>query len=105
MQKPLLTKRRQRQIDAGVRAAWQMQQAGQFDDAEAGYRAVLALKPNHFDALHMLGLIRYTRGDYPEALRLIAAALKTNPSFPDALSNHGMVLTALQRHQEALTSF
>jgi len=103
--KPLLTKKRLQQIDQTVREAWQFQQQGRLVEAEAGYRAVLALKPNHFDALHLLGLIHHIRGENAEALRLVAAALKTRPDYPDALSNLGIILHALNRGAEALENF
>ncbi len=86
--KPLLTKKRLAQIDQTLREALQAQQQNRLAEAEAGYRAVLALKPTHFDALHLLSVVCYSRGQHAEALHLIAAALKTRPEFPDALSNH-----------------
>jgi tetratricopeptide (TPR) repeat protein len=105
VQKPLLTKKRLAQLDQTLREAWQAQQQNRLDAAEAGYRAVLALKPTHFDALHLLSVVCYGRGQYAEALTLIGAALKTKPEFPDALSNHGMILHALNRYSEALESY
>ena len=73
--KPLLTKKRLAQIDQTLRGAWQAQQQNRLDEAEAGYRAVLAFKPTHFDALHLLSVVYYGRGQYAEALTLIGAAL------------------------------
>ena len=103
--KPLLTKKRLAQLDQTLREAWQAQQQNRLDAAEAGYRAVLALKPTHFDALHLLSVVCYGQGRHAEALTLIGAALKTKPEFPDALSNHGMILHALNRYSEALESY
>jgi hypothetical protein len=42
-----------------------------------------AASAGEFDALHMLGLIEYQRGDFPKALRLIAAALRSNGNSAD----------------------
>lgn len=35
---------------------------GEFDQAERFYTAVLGIRPDHFDALHGLGLLNYRRG-------------------------------------------
>jgi tetratricopeptide (TPR) repeat protein len=103
--KPLLTKKRLQQIDQQVREAWQLQNQGRLVEAEAGYRAALEMKPNHFDALHLLGLVRHLRGDHADALRLVGTALKIRPDYPDALSNVGIILHALNRGSEALENF
>ena len=105
MPKPLLTRKRLALIDETVREAFGLQQARRYAEAEERYRAVLALHPHHFDALHMLGLICHELGRNAEALSLIGAALKVKTASADALSNHGLVLNALQRYEEALASF
>ncbi len=82
-----------------------LHQQGRIADAERLYRQILASAPNHFDALHLLGVIRHQQGRVPEALELIERALKRNPDSVRALSNHGLVLYALGRYDEALASF
>ncbi|SAL44008.1 tetratricopeptide repeat protein [Caballeronia peredens] len=49
--------------------------AGRTQEAESGYRAVLADNPRHADALHLLGLIRREHGALDEAESLIRQAL------------------------------
>jgi tetratricopeptide (TPR) repeat protein len=49
--------------------------AGRLDDAERGYRDVLAQEPRHADALHLLGLVRRERGAFDEAQALIESAI------------------------------
>ena len=78
---------------------------GQLPQAAALYADVLAAKPDHFDALHMLGVIKLQHGELGEALRLMSRALQTQPSSPDVLINYGLVLHALNRLDEALASF
>src|SRR5579884_1789726 len=62
-------------------------------------------KPDHFDALHMLGVIKLQHGELGEALRLMLRALETEPRSPDVLINYGLTLNALNRLDEALASF
>jgi len=78
---------------------------GRLAEAEQLYSAVLAVRPNHFDALQMLGVIKLGRGDLVAALRLTAEALQQRPNSPQVLLNHGLVLEAMQRHSDALASF
>ena len=53
--------------------------AGRLADAETYYRKVLASLPQHFDSLHLLGVIAHQRGDHATAVRQIDGALETSP--------------------------
>ena len=61
------------------------------------YRQVLKDQPNHFNALHLLGVIHYQRGDHAEAIRQIDAALKINPKIAAAYRTRGFALQKLKR--------
>jgi tetratricopeptide (TPR) repeat protein len=91
-------------LAAAIQAAVKCHQLGMFADAERRYAAILAINPGHFDALHLLGLLRHQQGQGVEALRLIAAALKINARSTDAWSNQAAVLEALARPAEAVES-
>ena len=71
-------------------------QKGKLAEAERLYLAILRVKPDHFDARHFLGVLRYQQGRFGEALSLIGRALQTNPNSARALSNYGLVLTRTQ---------
>lgn len=88
-----------------IAAALKLHEQGRLDEAEKIYRAILDEKPEHYDAQHLLGVIRHQQGRNVEALRLIGAALKAVPDCADILNNYGRVLAALSRHEEALTRF
>ena len=75
------------------------------DEAERIYDAILATEPQHGDALHLSGVLKYQRGQSAEALRLVAAALKVAPGSVDVLASYGVILDAIKRHEEALASF
>jgi protein O-GlcNAc transferase len=85
--------------------ALELHHQGRIAEAEALYSVVLTVRPDHFDALQMLGVIKLGRGDLPAALRLTGAALQQRPTSPQVLLNHGNVLNAMQRHHEALANF
>jgi tetratricopeptide (TPR) repeat protein len=82
-----------------------LHQQGHLAEAERLYRAILAAQPDHADALHFLGLIRFVNGAHAEALRLIAQAMRAHPPSLQVLLNHGIVLNALNRPLEAVQSF
>jgi predicted O-linked N-acetylglucosamine transferase (SPINDLY family) len=78
---------------------------GQLNEAERIYSEVLAHRPDHFDALQMLSVIKLAKGQPAEALRLISQAMRMRKPSPQILVNYGMTLHALERSEEALASF
>ena len=92
-------------LDAMLRDALAAQQAGRLADAIAGYEQALAVAPAHFDALHMLGVAYYQRGEFEQALALIDRALTVQPGFPTAVFNRQLVqhgLTMRAAHGEGM---
>jgi Flp pilus assembly protein TadD len=54
-------------------------QAGRLAEAERCYRQVLAVEPNHPDALHLLGVIAYQVKQWRPAVELISRADALRP--------------------------
>jgi protein O-GlcNAc transferase len=82
--------------------AVEFHQAGNLESAQAIYSKILAESPDHFDALHLLGVLRHQQGNRDEARALITSAIAVNPHSVDALCNLGIVLQDLGRNAEAL---
>jgi tetratricopeptide (TPR) repeat protein len=82
-----------------------LHQAGRLDDAERIYNRILAIRPDHFDSQHLLGVIFYQRGDPAQAVGRINLALKRSPNNVQALNNRGNALSALKQFKEALASY
>src|SRR5262245_53795491 len=78
---------------------------GQLALAQVGYTKVLKKRPNHFEALHMLGASEHQNGDSEAALRLLKRALLLDPLSAPVQCDLGIVLAALRRHDEALACF
>jgi tetratricopeptide (TPR) repeat protein len=89
----------------GFQRAVKLHQQGKLDQAERIYTAILATQPNHFDALHLLGMLRSQQGRNAQALHYIGAALKLKPSSVAALSIFGLVHARLSHFEEALASY
>ena len=80
-------------------------QNGKNADAEACLQQVLELDKDHFDALHILGVLAHRAGNPDRAVELISRALIVNPGFPEAHFNLGKVLADTGRTREGISSY
>ena len=85
-----------------VQQALDLHRNGRLEDAGQLYHRALIGDPANFDALHLMGVLRHQQGCSTDALRFVAAALEKRPGSTDVLTNYGVILDALKRHQEAL---
>ena len=85
--------------------ALELHRQGRLAEAENFYAAILRTKPDHFDALHMLGVIKGQQGNNEASAKLIREALQASPESPEAFYNLGIALANLGRHEEALASY
>lgn len=81
------------------------QSDGLLKDACSCYRHVLTLKPKHFDALHMLGVLAIQSQRPGEAVTLIADAVRQNPHIGAAHRNYALALSTLGRKKEAIDRY
>jgi tetratricopeptide (TPR) repeat protein len=79
--------------------------AGRLSDAEHALERVLQQSPNHFDALHLLGIIARQTRRSELAVQLIRRAIRQNASVPAAHRHLANALIDLKRPQEAVASF
>jgi tetratricopeptide (TPR) repeat protein len=78
------------------------QAAGQDSEAEALYRAILAIQPTHAEAHYNLGLICHMQGRTAEAIALYRDALFNRLDYVDAYSNLGTIFKDLGKLDEAI---
>jgi Flp pilus assembly protein TadD len=78
---------------------------GRLDDAEAHLLSILKARRQDWHALHLLAEIHLARGDYGQALKFMAAAMKANPGSAETQCNYGYILQKLERHDDALIYF
>ena len=81
------------------------QKRGNNAAAKLLYRKILVEMPDHFDSLHMLGLMESQNGDLAFAEKLFERAVNLNPTFAAVHSNRGNLLRSLGRPSQALESF
>ncbi len=85
--------------------ALDLHRRGQLAQAVSLYRDILGQAPNHFDALHLLGVAESQAGRHEHAAQSITRALKVSPGSALAHSNLGNALLALARPGDALASY
>ena len=86
-------------------AAIQHHQAGRLQAAEQGYRQILAVEPNHADALHLLGVIAHQLGKHDLAVQYIEQAIRLQGGAAAFHCNLGGAYQALRRAAEAVASY
>ncbi len=74
-------------------------------EAEPMIRAVLARKPDHFDALHMLGRLYLQTGRPKDGVVVIERALALRPDRADVHFSLGNGLTALGKWDSAVAAY
>ncbi len=88
-----------------INLALQNHQAGRLQQAETGYRKVLAANPEHPVALNLLGTIAHQSGNNDAAEQLISKAVNLAPDYAEAFLNLGIVQRHLGKLAEAQSSF
>lgn len=73
-----------------LREAIAKHRAGDYKSAEQAYREHLREFPNDPSGLHFMGLLRTHQDRNEEAIKLITAALESDPEYVDAWSNLGV---------------
>src|SRR6201998_945752 len=80
-------------------------QDGRLREADDLARAILSVKADYFDAIHLLAVIGTQQRRFDEALASYDRALALRPDHAGALCNRGATLHELQRFDEALESY
>ena len=91
--------------DEPFQRALALHQAGQLDQASVLYRQVLAVQPEHPDALHFSALLAHQLGRHDEAIELFWRALAVAPDVAFIHSNLGLAHAAAGHGDAAIASF
>ena len=92
-------------IQQEFQRALTLHQQGRRAEAEPIYQRILRKNPTHFDAVHLLGLVKAQSKSLNEAEDLFRRAIHLKPKFAPAHFNIAQVLKNLQRFTEAIESF
>jgi len=91
------------------KSAFQMAAAlyhrGRLIEAENACNEAIQSTPEHFDALHLLGVIALQTQRVERSIELLNTAIQIRPDAASAYNNRGPALAAAMRAEEALASF
>jgi predicted O-linked N-acetylglucosamine transferase (SPINDLY family) len=96
-----LQKKSRKQADALLPAAVAAYRAGKHAETQAICGQVINLMPDHFDALHLLGVSALDSGRLDLAEQALTQASLADPRNVEALANLGLVLFSQKRYEEA----
>ncbi|KVG10218.1 tetratricopeptide repeat protein [Burkholderia vietnamiensis] len=89
-------------VDDALRHARAKLARHDFAGAARLYEGVLAMLPDHVEALHLLGVVHLERGDPSRAEPQIARSMRFGLDQPWNFTNHAVALTGIGRHRDAL---
>ncbi|MDK9696943.1 MAG: tetratricopeptide repeat protein [Siculibacillus sp.] len=92
-------------ITVRLAAAHRLHRAGAFAEALEGYAGVLALDPDHPDALNLAASATRSLGDAAAAVDLARRAVAAAPDRADVRYNHGNALSAIGDPRGAAEAF
>jgi predicted O-linked N-acetylglucosamine transferase (SPINDLY family) len=93
------------QVQAKFQHALSLSQNGQLREAETLCQDILKVQPNHFDSLHMSGVIALQTGKNELAIWFLVEAIKVNSRVPSTYYNQGIALQNLKRLDDAIASY
>ncbi|MGI9295873.1 MAG: tetratricopeptide repeat protein [Pseudomonadales bacterium] len=79
--------------------------AGRLQQAQQGYRKVIAANPRHADALHLLGVAELHAGKPDAAIQWISESIAVNAGNADAYLNLGNAYQTLHKTNEAIAAY
>jgi protein O-GlcNAc transferase len=91
--------------DEAMQLALQHHRARDLPRAESIYRQILAVDPNHADALHLLGCIAHQVGRYEDAIQIISRAIAIRPNVADYHTNLGEAFSLIGRIDQAIACY
>jgi predicted O-linked N-acetylglucosamine transferase (SPINDLY family) len=91
--------------EAAFREGLAAHREGRLAAAQELYRQVLGVRPENFQALHLLGLIELQTNDPVSALEWFQKALAINPCSAEAHNDMGSALLMSGRHEAAIASY
>ncbi len=93
------------EIEPSLQRAIDLHRAGRVWEAEKIYREILSRKPNHLQALHLLGVVAGQVGRPDAAVALLQRAIQVKPDFAEAHSDLGNALREMGQLDKAAASY
>jgi protein O-GlcNAc transferase len=92
-------------LQAMLRQALSLHQAGRLPQAEALYRQILSAEPMHPEALNYLGMLAHQAGKSEIGVELVSRAITCKADYVDAYVNLGIIFDGRGIPDEAIAAF
>lgn len=93
------------ELQSTFQSAFSLHVEGRLDEAKPIYEELLEVHPEHFNALHSLGVLAIQQRNFDRALALLERAIAIHPGHAAANYNRGLALGELQSFEDAIASF
>ncbi|MET3107215.1 tetratricopeptide (TPR) repeat protein [Oxalobacteraceae bacterium GrIS 2.11] len=95
----------QSRLTSLVKQGLHLHQSGKLAEAQTIYTQILAVQPNHFDALQLLGTLSNQMKRYHQALEFLSKAIIVNSSHALTYYNRGIAFKELNRLEDAIADY
>ena len=92
-------------VESDLQRAIGFHQTGKLQQAELICQQILQIHPQHFTALHLLGVIAYQVENFEIAVDLIQQAVKVDPNQSSCFFSLGLTLKKQGRLEEAINAY
>ena len=92
-------------INGKLHEALACHQKGSLKQAEGIYHDILKIRPDHFHALHYLGVLYLQLGNLDLAVQYLRRAIETNPADSHAHYNLGIAYQSSGLPDDAVTAY
>ena len=91
--------------DRLLRQAVELHRQGDLVQAQTMYEEILKIRPDHFEALNLLGVLAAQTQNHQRAVDLIDLAISISPDNASSYFNRGLALQALRQWEAAIASY
>ncbi len=92
-------------ISEAIDIALHRHKAGDLGAAEQIYLQVLSIEPRNADALHLLGMVAYQRGQFEAAIESVSQAIALKSGVPEFHNNLGEAYRAIGQADNAIICY
>src|ERR1700692_257169 len=89
-------------VRQNLQTAFFLHQRGELEKAANIYRQILKNDPDNFQALHYLGIVEATFGNFGRAKSLITRSLNSQPTNIHFVENYATILFQSKDYESAL---
>ena len=103
--KPPISAHSSPQLSKWLSEGLTLHEIGKLTEAKDFYRKILTIKPDHCEALQLLGTIEIQTGNYAQAVEILTNALLVDPEHALTQNNLGVAFESLKQFDAAIACY